>query len=265
MTSLLLEEDVASSETEGQLSALDEDSGWLVFRYLPVSLFSLKMSRATSTAGKTLLVPTPYAVKMAVVDAALRHGLVRDPDDLVRALSKAVLRIGVSAQACVTGTIQSIRQETRDVERKRSPQLPWYRATIAMREFVHYQGELRLAFELKSCAPGLVALLLAATPAINYLGKRGSFFQYVGYTRHSDLDATFTRPVEDAEIDTAGARQRATLDDFGPGACFEALNSFSPAEIRWGVHRRFVETIVPLHLHNTGPGFAHYCVPGAIL
>jgi hypothetical protein len=46
---------------------------WLVFRYRPVTLFSLKMSRATSTVGKTLLTPKPYAVKMAFVDAALRH------------------------------------------------------------------------------------------------------------------------------------------------------------------------------------------------
>ena len=265
MTSLLLEEDAAIPETEVQSNALTEDSGWLVFRYLPVTLFSLKMSRATSTAGKTLLIPTPYAVKMAVVDAALRHGLVADPEDLVRALGKVGLRIGVPVQACTTGTIQSVRQETRDVERKRSPKLPWYRSTIAMREFVHYQGELRLAFGLESCMPDLIAVLIAAAPAINYLGKRGSFFQYLGCARQPDLDATFTKPSDDTERDVAAAGQRATLDDFGSGACFEALNSFSPTEIRWGVHRRFVETIVPLHLYNTGPGFAHYCVAGAIL
>jgi hypothetical protein len=179
MTSLLVEEDVAIPETEAQQRAFDEFSGWLVFRYLPVSLFSLKMSRATSTAGKTLLIPTPYAVKMAFLDATLRHGLITDPDRIVRTLAEAVLRLGVPAQACVTGTIQGVRQETRDVERKRSPKLPWYRSTIAMREFVHYQGELRVAFALETSSPDLVAVLLAAAPAINYLGKRGSFFQYL--------------------------------------------------------------------------------------
>ena len=39
---------------------------WIVFAYQPTALFSLKTSRATSTVGKTLLIPTPYAVKMAV-------------------------------------------------------------------------------------------------------------------------------------------------------------------------------------------------------
>src|SRR5215472_8450640 len=96
----------------------NQDSArWLVFRYSPAALFSLKMSRATSTAGKTLLTPTPYAVKMAFLDAALQHGLIDDPDRMVRTLAKAVLRLGVPAQACVTGTIQGVRQETRDVER----------------------------------------------------------------------------------------------------------------------------------------------------
>ena len=34
---------------------------WLLFEYEPTTLFSLKTSRATSTVGKTLLTPTPYA------------------------------------------------------------------------------------------------------------------------------------------------------------------------------------------------------------
>src|SRR5450432_1367937 len=108
-------------------TAIPEAGGWLVFEYSPAALFSLKSSRATSTAGKTLLTPTPYAVKMAFLDAALRHGLTRDPEGLVRWLAAATLRIGVPEHACVTGTIQSIRQEIRD-ERKRNPELPPYRA-----------------------------------------------------------------------------------------------------------------------------------------
>ena len=70
-------------------------SRWLVFQYAPAALFSLKSSRATSTVGKTLLTPTPYAVKMAFLDAALRHGLTGDPGGLVRWLAGANLRIGL--------------------------------------------------------------------------------------------------------------------------------------------------------------------------
>jgi hypothetical protein len=234
------------------------DPRWLVFRYRPVTLFSLKMSRATSTAGKTLLTPTPYAVKMAFVDAALRHSLAGDPDELVKRLARASVRIGVPEHACVTGTIQSVRQETREVERKRNPNLAWYRANIAMREFVHFQGDLRLAFDLQTCQAELPNQLRQIAPAINYLGKRGSFFQYMGTMDQHELDSTFTRPVDkDGSVATGG--HRATLDDFGPAASFDALNSFSATEMKWELHRKFVETAIPLKVHNTGPSFTHYC------
>src|SRR5215469_18666308 len=125
MPAVLLESPISTelAEKSGEVQNLGR---WLVFRYHPVALFSLKSSRATSTAGKTLLTPTPYAVKMAFLDAALRNGLTEDPQGFVRCLAGTHLRIGVPQQACVTGTIQSIRQETRDTERKRRPDLPPY-------------------------------------------------------------------------------------------------------------------------------------------
>src|SRR6266566_2429306 len=45
---------------------------WMIARYLPVAPFSLKPAAATSSGGKTLLVITPYAIKMALLDVAIR-------------------------------------------------------------------------------------------------------------------------------------------------------------------------------------------------
>src|SRR5260370_9021488 len=45
---------------------------WIVAQYLPVAPFSLKPAAATSSGGKTLLAPTPYAIKMALLDVAIR-------------------------------------------------------------------------------------------------------------------------------------------------------------------------------------------------
>jgi hypothetical protein len=235
---------------------------WLVFRYSPVALFALKMSRATSTAGKTLLIPTPYSAKMAFVDAALRHRLTETPHQLVRGLADAHLRIGVPHDACVTGTIQSVRQETRDDDRRRDPKLPPYRPNIALREFVYHQGPLRLAFDTQSCAAETVALLVGTAPAINYFGKRGSFMQYLDRSWERDLDSDFTRPVDGTDTLSSSGAHRTFLDDFGPEASFAALNSFLPTEIRRGLHRVFVDTWIPLVLHNAGPGFLHYRATG---
>jgi hypothetical protein len=257
MPALIAEPEVARVEETGP------EGRWSVFHYLPVGLFSLKMSRATSTAGKTLLVPTPYAIKMACVDVALRHALTDHADWLIRDLAKATIRIGVPQHACVTGTIQSVRQETRDSERKQNRDLPFYKSSIAMREVVHYRGVLNVAFDRTTCSERLTDLLTRAAPAINYFGKRGSFFQYRGSTFFDELDSTFTEPSEDAAPPVWG--HQAALDDFGPKATFAALNSFSPAAIERGVHRTFVDTMIPLGPYNAGPGFVHYCAPGAIL
>jgi hypothetical protein len=238
-------------------NSLDSD-GWLVFQYAPASLFSLKTSRATSTSGKTLLTPTPYAVKMAFLDAALRHRFTENPGVLVQWLARANLRIGVPERACVTGTIQNVRQEMRAAERKGHSDSPPYRFTIAMREFVHYRGTILLAFDLETCPEELVALLIQTAPAINYLGKRGSFIQYLHGARQQALDSTFTEPVETPAADQSPRGHRVMLDDFGPRASFASLNSFAPTEVRRDVDRRFVETIIPLDVFNSGPGFVHY-------
>ena len=265
MATLVLElptETSFETEPKSALEVPDSGDGWF-FSTAPISLFSLKSSRATSTAGKTLLTPTPYAVKMAFLDVVLRHGLMDDPEELVRSLAIASVRIGVPEQACVTGTIQSVRQETRDGERKLNPGIAPYRSTIAMREFVHYYGWLHLAFHVANSPAEFVALLQQAAPSINYLGKRGSFIQYVKTRREHELDSTFTQPSDDEDGRLLPWGHRAVLDDFGAKASFAALNSFSPTEMRRGIDRRFVETIVPLDVYNSGPGFMHYLASGA--
>jgi hypothetical protein len=50
----------------------------------------------------------------------------------------------------------------------------------------------------------------------------------------------------------------AALDDFGLEASLEILSSYSSAKARRDKHRTFVQTVVPLGLVNTGPGFSEY-------
>ena len=55
---------------------------WIVARYLPVAPFSLKPAAATSSGGKTLLIPTPYAIKMALLDVAIRTSGIEEGERL---------------------------------------------------------------------------------------------------------------------------------------------------------------------------------------
>ena len=226
---------------------------WLIFSYEPTTLFSLKMSRATSSVARTLLIPTPYAVKMAFIDAAFKVDWQGDIAALIAAFAIVDLRIGVPEKAVVTHTIIKIRQEPKD--RKSGPA---YIPAVAYREFVHWRGSLRWAFDLGTAPEWLPDALVEIAPAINYIGKRGSFIQFVGYSREIELGPAFTQTLAGGEIKPTSGMQIAVLDDFGPEANFDALNSFSSVPIRRDKHRVLRETLVPLGLVNVGPGFSEY-------
>jgi len=230
---------------------------WLIFRYEPTALFSLKASSATSSAGKTLLVPTPYATKMAFVDAAFRMGWTGDVAQLVTELAHADLRIGVPRQAVVTHTIVKVRQEPK----ARRPGRPYIPA-VAYREYVYFLGELRFALDVTTIIESAAHALVEIGPSVQYIGKRGGFLQFRGLERAGTLTLDFTQPIDNAALIVPGGLHIAMLDDFGPEANLDALNSYNTKPIKRGIHRKFVRTAVPLALTNVGPGFSEYMATG---
>ena len=252
---LLTEADTSSAASIGGVTG---PGRWLMVRYLPVSLFSLKASSASSGVGRTLLVPTPYSCKMALLDAGLSSGLI-DGDDaaekLVLRLCEAAVRVGVPEQAVVTHTIIKIRQEP-----KKATEGVAYTPSIAYREFVHFSGEMVLAWDLQTLDREAAESICALAPLVRYLGKRGSFFQFVGFVRGAALDNRFTTTLGvlgSSEL-VPNRAHIAWLDDFGPEMSFDVLNSYSKTPIKREKHRRFVQTVVPLGRVNVGPGFSHY-------
>lgn len=221
---------------------------WTIFRYRPTALFSLKTSRATSTVGRTLLIPTPYAIKMAFLDAGLRSGLLPNAEAFVAACRNMMVRVAAPEQACVTGTIQKIRQEPKKPSSEQS-----YISNIALREVVFFEGTLLVAFESIRAAPEIPVI----APVVNYFGKRGSFFQFEGSEERAELDDTFAIPTN-APGPIASRCHLATLDDFGPESTFDALNSYSSTPMKRGRDRIWIESVVPLGVYNVGPGFVHY-------
>jgi hypothetical protein len=227
---------------------------WLIIDYEPTSLFSLKMSSATSSVGRSLLTPTPYAAKMAFVDAAFRTGRGETAADLIRALAVCEVRMGVPSRAALTHTIIKIRQEPK----KPIPGEP-YISAVAYREFVHFRGHMRWAFDLAHMRDAIADLIVALAPHIHYVGKRGGFIQFQGICRASRLGFEFTEPlVPGTPYEGTSAGHVAVLDDFGPDANLDALNSYSDTPIKRDKERRFVYTLVPLAVVNEGPGFTEY-------
>jgi hypothetical protein len=93
---------------------------------------------------------------------------------------------------------------------------------------------------------------------VNYIGKRGGFIQYLGAHWREKLDATFTQPLDGGAWHLPNRCHIRPLDDFGPEATLEHLSSFTERRIQRGRHRVFVDTVIPLGIVNTGPGFSMY-------
>src|SRR5665213_339622 len=81
---------------------------WLALRYRPTSLWSLKSSGVTSSGAKSLLVPTPYSIKLGLIDAAIQTGQVPDGERLFELLRGRPLRIGPPASAVVSATFVKV-------------------------------------------------------------------------------------------------------------------------------------------------------------
>lgn len=228
---------------------------WLLAEFAPVSLFSLKTSQATSGVGRTLVVPTPYAMKMACVDAAFRAGF---PDDACAAFLESLVRVEARVRppgtAIVTHTIVKIRQEPKQP----SAMIP-YISSVAYRELVHHAGTWLWAFDLAAGDALLAERLVRTLPHVRSVGKRGSFVQFLGFSRTLELDRTFSEPIapgEDFRIGEAWHMQQ--LDDYGPGATFARLSTFSGERAQRGRDRVFTPTMIPLGLVRSGPGFSEY-------
>jgi len=232
---------------------------WLIARYQPVGLFSLKPSEATSTGGKSLLVPTPFAIRTALLDVAIRvRGVSYGPKafEVIKALRLAVCP---PKRAAVTSLFVKVLKPEREADKRgRAMQ-----RTIAFREYVHLEGALTLAFGGEPAHLEQVAPLL---PHLTYLGKRGSFFQLLAPPREvetvdSEPPAGFVALVSwnHGESFPLGYIQR--LDDWGEDLTFEKVNIYTTERIRRGHERISMDVVLPYVLLKAGRGFAIYEVP----
>lgn len=235
---------------------------WVITRYQPVGLFSLRHGEATSTGGKSLLVPTPFAIRTALLDAAIRVRGVAYGPRAFEAIKALRLALCPPRRAAVTGLFTKVLKPEREEARGRAMQ-----QTIAFREYVHLEGTLALALGGEPTSLEEVAPLLAH---ITYLGKRGSFLQLLAPPEC--LQTPDDRPPDGfiplVPWDQAGAAAGGPpafplghlqrLDDWGPELTFDRVNVYTSEGIRPGRDRVRFDVVLPCRLVRAGRGFAVY-------
>ncbi|MFZ5646392.1 MAG: hypothetical protein ACOY30_02110, partial [Bacillota bacterium] len=118
---------------------------WLILEYQPTTLFSLRMTHATSSGGKTLLVPTPYAFKVAMVDAAIRAESINLGRQVFEWIKDKAVLFSPPERAVVTNTFVKILRKTEIKNLDKDPEKAEmqrsflasnpFQSTIAYREY----------------------------------------------------------------------------------------------------------------------------------
>lgn len=239
-----------------------EKGRWLIIDYQPTSLFSLRMTHATSKGGKTLLVPTPYCVKLALIDACFRKYGVDEAHSTAVNVYETVkdkpVRFHPPSHCVVHNTFIKIKQEERNAPKG------IFAPTIAYREFCYFDGLLKVAIGVADLADDFVNELAGLFARINYLGKRGSFMQFRGAKVHKGgLPAGYTCPAAEADIVNGGYRTTHYLDDFGEALIrdkhgFDRVNSYGGKPSALGKFRVLVPTMLPYRHESSGKHYTHY-------
>ena len=238
---------------------------WILAKYQPTTFFSLRPYTATSSGGKSLIVPTPFAVKMALLDVAIRtQGLARGRElfPLIRDLRIAVR---LPRYVLVNNTFIRILRK-KEIKTKASEkaagiaraiaarQWPFQR-TIGFREYVQFGGPLTLA--LQGMMNGDLMPLLEQ---VNYLGKRGGFMQLLHAPQEvealPDGFTVLTESVNDAF--PLGTLQM--VDDCGPELTFEQVDVYSSKGMKAGKDRVFRHIVLPHRPMRFSRGFTLYVV-----
>ncbi|MBZ0300008.1 MAG: hypothetical protein K8J31_09720 [Anaerolineae bacterium] len=216
--------------------------------FLPVAAFSLRPSNTTSTGGRSLLVPTPYAIRMALLKAlveatGLEAAVERFPE--VRDLQIRLRGPDVVAVNRITQMLlRAFDLPTRH----------WTRAPVA-REYGFYAGALRLA--LGSTADRFLhETLMPTLPAINYFGRRGGFFQFSGV--HLSLappssEAGFVDLCLPLRPDDLGYGILQRMEDMRPNAQFPEVDTIRGDPRSAGARRSYAVRLpyrVMTHGHN---------------
>ena len=177
-------------------------------RYRSTSLFHFKRLDATNKGALTLLMPTPYAFRSALLAVS------DDPAEVFELVKAKQIIVAPPAQIVINPCWIKILDLKRSEFRKQwnNPEATAeYQSTMSMREYAYIPGDGTADFSVFIDSLDGIEDLPAR---INYFGKRGSFVQYIG---QEEADPPVL-PAEGMEY---------TLEDFSENATWEAVDIYS--------------------------------------
>ncbi len=229
---------------------------WVSAEYEATALFTLKPALATSSGGKTLLVPTPYSIKMALLDVACRLEGVEAAAAFWQVLAGATIALYPALDVVVTNTFTKVLRQRRNEAEEGEQHAGFFGKTIAYREYAYLAGVFGIALEVsaREDAERIARWLIN----INYLGKRGGFIQVQAVpTITESLPYGFIAITGDV-VGMAMESVLTQLDDTAPDLGFERLNVYSKEEMTLGKHRLLKHVALPYRRVGSSRSYTHY-------
>ena len=256
---------------------------WTIATYQPTSLFSLRPTLSTASGGQTLVLPSPFAVKMALLDVAIRGWGLAQGKAWWEAIRDLQVAVALPPQLLVNNTfikIQRLRKngpkdtQGNGIEGALGP-------TIAFRAFVYFQGPLEIALAFGEAAPqvarkgrGKAKATLPSDPAeppplaallaqINYLGKRGSFMQLQAAPRQTEElveqdNGSFVKLNGPPSTDFLLEGLMQMVDDCASHLEFAHVNIYDPKILQVGKDRVARPVVLPYRLARSSQRYQLY-------
>lgn len=242
---------------------------WLTGRLTATSLFSLRLPTATSTAAKTCLIPAPYSLKLALVDALIHADGLEVGMALFELLRRVEVRVRPPERLVVTNTLIKVAspyeskvkaEERAEAERKAAADdgIP-FKSTIAFREFIHYGGPLEVSWNADDLDDAERQTIQRAWLAIRYVGKRGSTFQPAPLVVGLEAPGNgYSFPADPPPMPCPIPFLVQFLDDLGAEAQWDRVNTFSTQPLRMGKERIRRAVALPLRIGRKSRSFTEY-------
>ncbi|MCB9436491.1 MAG: hypothetical protein H6673_05780 [Anaerolineales bacterium] len=231
---------------------------WVFAEYEATTLFSLKPASATASGGKTLLVPTPFAIKMALVDALCRLEGAAVAQIEWKWLRQVTIALKPAPAVVVNNTFIKVLKPRRNPAEPGSMDAGYFGRTITYREYAQLVGAFGIAFQVETMEQAEKLALLLWN--INYLGKRGSFIQAVRPPDwHDTLPQAYIPVTTQPSFDIRAILTQ--LDDVGEEVAFEYIDIYSDKKnIQLGKQRILHHVALPYQLVSSSRGYSYYQV-----
>lgn len=217
-------------------------------KYLPTNLFSLKDSNSTNSGAKALFLPSPYSIKMAILNQAITIGGDLDKLKMPRSKefeyirdAKMSFHVSKGSSFCVNNSFVKILRQ-KDIKEGGG-----YKPTVAFREYIFLSHPLEIVFEVES--EESKSYLKQYLHKINYFGKRGCFFQFLEYS-----DMPNEANVKPFQMNSSLFGVLQEYDDFDKKATFENANNFSSVSAK----RKKQVWALPLKKVSSSKSFTNY-------